>query len=102
MLSEQITVTSTPTSIYDLLVTARGSSAKIPKKCIGIKLRYLAAETATIILADPNSVAGSVVLAAQTESLVNVSLKQFSIDLALLSTSAGNVNVHLVVEQTLV
>ncbi len=102
MLSEQITVTATPTSIYDLLVTARGSSANIPKKCIGIKLRYLAAETATIILSDPNSASGAVVLAAQTESLVNVSLKQFSIDLALLSTSSGNVNVHLVVEQALV
>ena len=102
MLSEQITVTATPTSIYDLLVAARGSAAKLPKKCIGIKLRYLAAETATIILTDPNSVAGAVVLAAQTETLVSVSFKQFNIELALLATSSGSVVVHLVVEQALV
>lgn len=102
MLSEQITVTTTPTSIYDLLVAARSSAANIPKKCIGIKLRYLAAENATVSLSDANSVAGAVILAAQTEALVNVSFKQFNIDLALLSCSAGTVNVHLVVEQALV
>lgn len=102
MLSEQITVTTTKTSIYDLLVTARGSSDKLPKKCIGIKLRYLAAETATITLSDPNSNTGAIVLAAQTESLVNVSLKQFNIELAFLKSSSGDVNVHLVVEQALV
>lgn len=102
MLSEQITVTVTPTSIYDLLVTARGSAAKLPKKCIGVKLRYLAAETATVSLSDANSVAGAIVLAALTEALVNVTFKQFNIDLALLSCSSGTVNVHLVVEQALV
>ena len=102
MLSEQITVTTTPTSIYDLLVAARGSSDKLPKKCIGIKLRYLAAETATITLSDANSDTGAIILAAQTESLVNVTFKQFNIDLALLSCSAGTVVLHLVVEQALV
>ncbi len=102
MLSEQITITTTPTSIYDLLVTARGSSDKIPKKCIGIKLRCLAAETATVTLSDPNSSTGAIVLAATTESLVNITFKQFNIELALLSCSTGTVNVHLVVEQTLV
>jgi hypothetical protein len=102
MLSEQITVTATPTSIYDLLVTARGSAANIPKKCIGIKLRCLAAETATISLSDANSGSGAIVLAANTESLVNVTFKQFNIDLALLTCSSGTMNVHLVVEQALV
>ncbi len=102
MLSEQITVTTTPTSIYDLLVAARGSSDKLPKKCIGIKLRYLAAETATITLSDANSDTGAIILAAQTESLVNVTFKQFNIELALLSCSADTVVLHLVVEQALV
>ncbi len=102
MLSEQITVTETPTSIYDLLVAARGSSAKLPKKCIGIKLRYLAAETATITLSDANSSTGAIVLAAQTETLVNVSLKQFNTELVLLHSSSGSVTVHLIVEQALV
>lgn len=102
MLSEQITVTATPTTIHALLVAARGSSDNLPKKCVGIKLRCLAAETAEIILSDPNSVSGAVVLDANVESLVNVSLKQFRTDLVLLSTSSGTMNVHLVVEQTLV
>ncbi len=102
MLSEQITVTATPTSIYDLLVAARGSAANLPKKCIGIKLRYLAAETATISLSDANSSSGAIILAAQTEALVNVTFKQFNIELALLATSSGSVVVHLVVEQALV
>lgn len=102
MLSEQITVTTTPTTIYNLIVTARGSAANLPKKCIGIKLRYLAAETATVTLSDSNSVAGAIVLAAQTESLVNVTFKQFNIELALLSCSSGTVVVHLVVEQALI
>ena len=100
MLSEQITVGTTPTSIYDLIKAARSAVEEvIPKKCIGIKLRYLAAETATIILSDAGSVSGSNVLAAQTEGLVNASFKLFDIDLALLSSSSGNVNVHLIVEQ---
>ena len=102
MLSEQITVTTTPTTIYDLLAAARGSSNKLPKKCIGIKLRYVAAETATITLSDANSSAGAIVLAAQTESLVNVSFKQFNTELVLLQSSSGNVVVHLIVEQALV
>ncbi len=102
MLSEQITVTTTPTSIYNLLVAARGSSDKLPKKCIGIKLRYLAAESATITLSDANSDTGAIILAAQTESLVNVTFKQFNIELALLHSSSGDVTVHLVVEQALV
>lgn len=102
MLSEQITVTNTATSIYALLVTARESSDKIPKKCIGIKLRYLAAESATITLSDPNSNTGAIILAANTESLVNVTFKQFNLELALLKSSSGDVTVHLVVEQALV
>jgi len=102
MLSEQITVTATPTSIHDLLIAAGRVEANLPNKCIGVKLRYLAAETATIILSDAGSISGAIVLAAQTEALVNVSLKQFNTKLALLSTSSGSVNVHLIVEQTLV
>lgn len=102
MLSEQILVTTNATSIYALLVTARQSPDKIPKKCIGIKLRYLSTESATITLSDPNSNTGAVVLHANTESLVNVSFKQFNLELALLKSSSGSVTVHLVVEQALV
>lgn len=102
MLSEIIAVTTTPTSIYALMATARGSTEKLPNKCIGIKLRYVAAETATITLTDPNSGTGAIILAAQIESLVNVTFKQFNTKLAFLASSSGTVNVHLVVEQALV
>ncbi len=105
MLSEQITVTTTATSIFELLVAARGAttpSNPIPTKCTGIKLRYDSAESNTVTLSDSNSSTGAVVLDASGESLVNVSFAQFSLTKALLKSSSGNVTVHLVVEQNLV
>ncbi len=102
MLSEQITITTTATSIFDLLATARGSEDNLPKKCIGVMLRYSASETAVVTLADANSVVGAEVLDAASEAFVSVSFKQFNLELALLSCDAGTVVVHLVVEQALV
>ena len=108
MLSEIITVTTTATSIRQLIATARSldldvaaDAAKVPAKCIGVKLRYVAAETATITLEDPDSITGAIVLAAQTEALVNTSFNTFSLAKALLKTSSGSVSVHVVVEQKL-
>ena len=105
MLSEQITVTATPTSIHALIIAQRGAVSTanpIPDKCTGIKLRYDSAESVTVTLSDANSNAGAVVLDATGESLVNVSLSQFSLTKAFLKTSSGTVVVHLIVEQNLV
>ncbi len=102
MLSEIITVTADATSIQQLIATARGEElSAVPPKCTGVKLRYVAAETATITLEDPDSATGAIVLAAQTEALVNTSFSTFSIAKALLKTSSGTVSVHVIVEQRL-
>ena len=102
MISEQLTVTTTPTTIKELLETARSVADFKPTKCVGIKLRCAATETVTVALTDENSVIGAVVLDAAGENLVVANFKQFNIDKALLSCSAGTITVHIIVEQTLV
>lgn len=97
MVSEQITVMTTPTPIIDLISTAR-SGTTIPAKCIGIMLRYAIAETATVTLADDNSGTGAIVLDA-SEKVYSTVFKQIKLDTALLSCSTGTVTVHIIVEQ---
>lgn len=105
MLSEQITVTTTPTSLADLIGSARGLAAGefAVSKCIGVKLRYAVVETATISLTDTvqdgGSATGAIVLDAAGESLMNTSFKQIDIGSALLNSSAGNITVHVIIEQ---
>lgn len=101
MISEQIIVTTTPTSIRELLLTARAAD-KVPPKCVGIVLRYGISETVTVTLDDPNSSTGAVILDATGEGLVSASFKQFNLELALLSCSSSTVTVHVIIEQRLV
>ena len=106
MLSEQITVTTTPTSIRDLIATARGVDATdIPDTCKGIMMRYGSTEIKTVTLTDPDhgggSNTGAVILDMAGESLVSTSFSQFSIGKALLNCDTGTVVVHLIILQTL-
>jgi len=100
MLSEQITVTTTPITIAELLNTARGETVAATK-IVGIMLRYDITETAVVTLSDENSVAGAVVLDAATEQLYSSSFRQFDTTKALLSCDTGTVVVHLIAEQVL-
>ncbi len=102
MLAEKITVTTTPTSIKDLIDTARGSSSNVPAKCVGIELRYDITESAVVSIADPNSVNSAIILDAANETLVRTRFRQFDIVQVLLSCSANTVEVHVIVEQELV
>ncbi|MCK5605974.1 hypothetical protein KAR91_29015 [Candidatus Pacearchaeota archaeon] len=102
MLSEQITVTTTPTSIQQLIATARGTYLTvIPAKSVGIMLRYGIGETAIVSLSDEGSNTGAVVLDKANENLISTTLSQFSIEKALLSCNTGTVIVHIIVNQTL-
>ena len=102
MISEQITVTTTKTTIAALLATVRGAAAAaIPSKCVRIMLRYDRAETAIVSISDAASVAGAVILDAATEILLATSFKQFAIDKVFLSCDTGTVTVHVIIEQAL-
>jgi hypothetical protein len=111
MLSEQITVTTTPTSIRELIFNKRVAADptitidNIPKRCTGFMLRYNKAETTVVRLTDPDagggSAGGAIVLQAQTEELVAFSATQFGLDKALLSANTGTVTVNVVVNQQL-
>lgn len=102
MISEQITVTTTLTSVRQLIATARSVNIDtIPNKCIGIMLRYDRAETKIVTMSDANSVTGVVILDALTEILLSTSIKQFNSGLVLLSCNSGTVTVHILIEQDL-
>ncbi|MCK5602641.1 hypothetical protein KAR91_12245 [Candidatus Pacearchaeota archaeon] len=103
MLAEKIEVTVTPTTIRSLIETARGLAANglLKIKCIGIMLRYDLSETAVVTMTDPDTVNGVVVLDMAGQTLSSISLKQFDIQRVLLSASAS-VDVHVIIEQTLV
>jgi hypothetical protein len=106
MLSEQITVTTTPTSIRQLIATARGTAvANIPRDCTGIQLRYASSETAIVTLTDTDhgggSNTGAVVLDAANQSLLSASFEQYEIQNTLLNCNAGTVTVHVVITRTL-
>jgi len=101
MLSEQITVTSTPQTIETLLKTARPDKV-IPTKIVGVMLRYSVGALVTVALTDEHSTNGAVVLDAQGEKLYNTSFRQFNVAKASLVSSGADVTVHLIAEQTLV
>lgn len=98
MISEQITVTDTPTSIKALIETAR-SGASVPAKASGVMLRYDVDETAVVSLTDAGSSTGAVVLDANTESLFSTAFSATNIEQILLATASGTVTVHVIVEQ---
>lgn len=106
MIAEQVTVTTTPTSIQSLIATARSTTAgNIPVKSAGIMLKYASSETATVTLTDvtegnkPGSANGVVVLDAAGESLLSTTYSQISIDKAYLNCSTGTVAVDIIVLQ---
>lgn len=106
MLSEQITVTTTPTSIRQLIATARSAAlAVIPRECAGIQMRYNTNETAVITLSDADhgggSASGSVILDANGEGIVYMSIEQFEIEKALLNCDSGTVTVHVIIPRVL-
>ena len=103
MISEQLTVTTTPTSIRQLIANARNVAVgTIANKCVGIMLRYARAETAMITLSDAKSASGAVILDAATDILLATTFRQFNNSLALLSSSSGSITVHMIIEQTLI
>ncbi len=100
MISEQLTVTSEPTTIAALLNTARGVTVSATK-IVGIMLRYAIASSVTVSLSDEGSVSPAVILDATAEQLYSASFRQFSTEKVLLSSSGADVTVHLIAEQTL-
>lgn len=99
MLSEQITVTTTATSIRQLIADARSVELDaVPKACVGVLLRYDSGDTEVVSLSDGGSVAGAVVLAGG-ESLFSMSWTQVYLDKAFLIAAASPIVVHIVVEQ---
>lgn len=101
MLSEQITVTSTPQTIEALLKIARPNKT-IPTRIVGVMLRYGVGSLVTVALTDEHSTNGAVVLDAQGEQLYTTSFRQFDVAKASLVSSGADVVVHIIAEQTLV
>ena len=106
MLSEQITVTTTATSIRALIASARGVEADvIPKKAIGTMMRYDPGETAIVSLSDGaaggGSAAGAIILDDAIDLLSTSIGDMVPIDKALLSCNTGTVVVHIIIAQAL-
>jgi hypothetical protein len=107
MLAETVAVTSTPTTIRQLIATARGVAiTAIPNSCLGIMFKYPKASSAVITLTDaayggrPASATGVTVLDATNEDLVASSMEAFDITQPLLSASvAGPISVEVIVLQ---
>lgn len=104
MIGQQVAVTATAKTIKDLIDTARGAGSDVSTGCTGVKLRYDAAETETVMTmeTDPDGDAitatGAIVLSANVESLVSARIETFDISKMMLKGS-GAVTVHVVVEQ---
>jgi hypothetical protein len=106
MLSEQITVTTTPTSIRQLIATARSADiADIPRECAGIQMRYSSLETELITLTEVDhgggSNTGAVILDMPNERITSCSFEQFEIENSLLNCDSGTVIVHVVIPRVL-
>lgn len=107
MLAETVAVTSTPTTIRQLIATARSCAVEaIPEKCVGLMFKYPKLSTAIISLTDaeylprPASATGVTVLDAANEDLVASSMTAFNTIQPLLSASvAGPISVEIVVLQ---
>lgn len=107
MLAETVSVTSTPTTIRQLIATARSVDLEnIPNFCVGIMFKYPKLSTAIISLTDasygarPASVTGVTVLDASNEDLVASSMEAFDITQPLLKSDvAGPISVEIIVLQ---
>jgi hypothetical protein len=108
MLAEQISVTMTPTSVRQLIATARSTDLEnIPDKCTGIMWRIAKTSDKIVTLSDgkaggkPASAVGAVILDPANEDLMATSLTQFSTGKSLVSVDSGTVLVYVVVTQKL-
>jgi hypothetical protein len=105
MISEQITVTTAPISIRQLIATARGVNIDvIPKGCSGIMMRVAFDSTKVVTLTDTDaggSATGAVVCDA-ANNLVSTSFANFGIDRALLNCDSTTITVHVIVQQRLI
>lgn len=105
MLSEQITVTVTPTSIEQLIATARGKTVDdLPNVNSGVQMWYGSRETALVSMTDADQAGGSangaVILDAQNEGITTASFEQSEISKVLLNCDTGTVLVHIVIPGT--
>ena len=107
MLAETVAVTSTPTTIRQLIATARSVDLEnIPNDCVGLMFKYPKLSTSIISLTDaasgarPASATGATVLDAANEDLVASSMTVFDLTQPLLSSDvAGPVSVEVVALQ---
>ena len=107
MLAETVTVTDTPTTIRQLIATARSVELEvIPDNCVGLMFKYPKLSSSVISLTDaanggrPASVIGVTILDASNEDLVASSMEAFDITQPLLvSDEVGPISVEIIVLQ---
>lgn len=102
MIVEQITVTTTPTSVRELLVTARPNLPEghsVPEKGKTITLKYAEAETKVVLLSDENTTTPITALDNVTEGIRSVSIDDFSLTEALLSVASDTVAVDVIISE---
>jgi hypothetical protein len=95
MITEQITVTTTFTSIKDLIETARSATLG-NSKCVGVKLTYT--DTVEITMKDTESIVPITILDG-TNSIVFAEFITIDFDKVLLKAASGTVAVNVIVEQ---
>ncbi|MCP4612096.1 MAG: hypothetical protein GY845_25645 [Planctomycetes bacterium] len=95
MIAEQITITTTFTSVKDLIESNRiGTLGNT--KCVGIKLTY--ADTIVITMKEEGTVIPVTILDG-TNSITSAEFKTIDFDKVLLKTASSTADVNLVVEQ---
>ena len=106
MISEQITVSTTPATIQQLIATAKGIPlANIPKKAIGTMMRVDVGTAEIVTLYDELgggvSAAGAVVMNNAIDLLSTSIGDMVGIDKAYLACNTGTVTVHIIIAQGL-
>ena len=101
MLAETITVTTTPTTIKDLIADKRSSENNLPSLCRGVILVCKLSETAVITMKDAHSHSGVPVLDVVGNNRISVSFEQFNIEDVFLQTDTGTADIGIIVEQSL-
>lgn len=102
MLVEKITVTTSPTSVYDLIKTARPTKSQgVSSKCKTITFKYAAAETKVVLLSDADTTTPITLLDNAMENIRAASIDDFSITEALLSVAADTVLVDIIISESL-
>ncbi len=105
MIIEKVTVTDTPTSVKELITTARPNlpdGHTIPEKCKTITVKYAATETAVVLLSDEDTTTPITLLDNVTEKYKFSSIDDFSLTEALLSVASGTVLVDVIISENIV